>query len=63
MEIKEQAKLIKKALVLNWDCDYCKKLNFNTVKCELDKDECADILYRNLRQHFYIAIKEEFSRT
>lgn len=62
MELKEEAQMIKKALVLNWTCEYCKKLCFNTVRCEANKDECADILYRNLRQHFYHAIKEEYAQ-
>ena len=61
MELKEQAQLVKKALVLNWDCDYCKKLGFNITNCEASKDECADILYRNLRQHFFHVIKQEYS--
>ena len=62
MELKEEAQMIKKALVLNWDCEYCKKLGFNITACEHDKDSCADILYRNLRQHFFKAIKEDYAR-
>lgn len=62
MELKEEAQMIKKALVLNWECQYCKKLGFNITRCELSKDECADILYRNLRQHFYHAIREKYAQ-
>ena len=64
MDLKEEAKMIKKALVLNWDCQFCKKLGFNTTSCSVDnKDSCADILYRNMRQHFYHTILQEYSET
>ena len=63
MELKEEAQMIKKALVLNWECQYCKTLGFNITSCSREnKDSCADILYRNLRQHFYHAIKEEYAQ-
>ena len=62
-DLQEEKELIKKALVLNWNCEFCKKLKFNTTLCEVDnKDSCADILYRNLRQHFYWAIKQEYTK-
>lgn len=60
-KLRQEKSLIKKALVLNWDCEYCKKLGFNITACEHDKDSCADILYRNLRQHFFHVIKAEYS--
>ena len=61
-KLKQEKTLIKKALVLNWNCEYCKKLGFNITECEIDnKDSCADILYRNLRQHFFHVIKAEYS--
>ena len=63
MELKEEAQMIKKALVLNWECQYCKKLGFNITSCtQQNKDSCADILYRNMRQHFFKAIKEDYAR-
>lgn len=57
----QEKSLIKRALVLNWNCEYCEKLGFTKADCEHDKDSCADILYRNLRQHFFHVIKAEYS--
>ena len=64
LKLSDEAEIIKTAVVLYWDCNVCKRLGWNNSECDKleGKERCADIVYRNLRQHFYNVIKRDYSR-
>lgn len=63
MELDEEAELIRRALLLHWNCHVCQRLKWNLTECKGEKENCGANVYRNLKQHFFRKIKQEFQIT
>ena len=48
----EKQKIIFRALVLYWDCEVCKQLDWKK-DCEKNKDSCCYNIYEHLRGHIH----------